>query len=839
MKALTSVLLMVSLLLLVSVSSAASAAILYVGPGETYTEIQPAINAAVDGVDTVVVQDGTYTGANNKNLDFGGKAITVRSENGPDNCIIDCEYDGRGFTFHNGETSNSVLDGFTITNGSGVDRGGAIHCDNGSSPTVINCIIAGNTATAGDGGAFWLGHGSSPYVKNCLIINNSCVSAGGGAFLCYRNSNPVIENCTIVGNTAPYVHPLPIGNGIYGMIGGGIYVDGSHVTLINSILWNNSAGRSGDQIAVIDIQGPSSIDISYSDVEGGLSDIYNHGSTVNWGAGNIISDPLFVGGNDYHLKPCSPAIDAGDPVSDYFNEPEPNGGRLNLGAYGNTAQATSSFSVDTDGDGVFDECDNCPDDDNPDQTDSDSEIGAAGDYDIRLDTDVPGVKDSGQPKISSGPYGHVYVAWIDTRNGLSDIYFNYSSDYGATWQSTDLRLDRGGRSSSKPKISSDSIGHVYVTWYDTRNGLSDIYFNYSSDYGATWQSTDLLLDTGGALSYYPEISSDSSGHVYVTWYDHRNMNRDIYFNYSSDYGVTWQSTDLRLDTDGPGAAQSYHPQISRDSTGHVYVTWYDMRNGLSDIYFNYSSDYGATWQSTDFRLDTDTPGAATSAYPQLICDSNGRVYVTWLDGRNGASDIYFNYSSDYGATWQFTDLRLDTDTAGAAESGYPEVSSAPYGHVYVTWYDGRNGERDIYFNYSSDYGATWQPTDIRLDTDMPGAAQSYIPQISSNPNGLVYVTWQDNRNGLDDVYFNYSSDYGATWQPTDFRLDTDSSGAADSWWPQISSDSSGNAYIAWQDNRNGDFDIYFSLTESNRGCNYTNQVVSFKDFRFSQAINHQ
>ena len=58
-------------------------------PGD-FPTIQAGMDAAMNG-DEVVVADGIYTGDGNRDLDFGGKLITVRSANGPDNCIIDCE----------------------------------------------------------------------------------------------------------------------------------------------------------------------------------------------------------------------------------------------------------------------------------------------------------------------------------------------------------------------------------------------------------------------------------------------------------------------------------------------------------------------------------------------------------------------------------------------------------------------------------------------------------------------------------------------------------------------------------------------------------------------------
>ena len=105
-----------------------------------FDAIQEGINAAVNG-DTVVVLDGTYTGAGNRALDFAGREITLTSSNGPDGCIIDCEAEAGGFVFNGGETQYTVVQGFTITRGNP-----GIACFFYSDPTIANNIITGNTA---------------------------------------------------------------------------------------------------------------------------------------------------------------------------------------------------------------------------------------------------------------------------------------------------------------------------------------------------------------------------------------------------------------------------------------------------------------------------------------------------------------------------------------------------------------------------------------------------------------------------------------------------------------------------------------------------------------------
>jgi hypothetical protein len=141
------------------------------GTGD-YPTIQAAIDAAMNG-DIIIVEDGRYTGFGNKDLDFGGRAITLRSTNGPDLTIIDCENNGRGFYFRTGEGFDSVVDGFTITNGNGY-RGGGIRCY-GAGPTINNCIFSNNYGSEYGGGI----GGGNPTISNCIFKYNRTRDWGG------------------------------------------------------------------------------------------------------------------------------------------------------------------------------------------------------------------------------------------------------------------------------------------------------------------------------------------------------------------------------------------------------------------------------------------------------------------------------------------------------------------------------------------------------------------------------------------------------------------------------------------------------------------------------------
>ena len=257
-----------------------SAAVIHV-PGDQST-IQEGINAASSG-DTVLVADGTYAGYGNINLNFYGKAIIVKSANGPQSCIIDCGHQGRGFYFHSGEGEDSVVDGFKIINGN-MSSGGGIYCSSLSSPMITNNILAGNTADSGSGifcmnaspkiirniitgnAADWGGgiycNYASPTIMHNEITFNSADEQGGG-ILCRNNSAPLIGDNTITGNdairygggisclegsSARITQNTISGNLINYYDGGGIYTGSSSAVIIKNTISGNIAGDDGGAI---------------------------------------------------------------------------------------------------------------------------------------------------------------------------------------------------------------------------------------------------------------------------------------------------------------------------------------------------------------------------------------------------------------------------------------------------------------------------------------------------------------------------------------------------------------------------------------------------------------
>jgi len=188
-------------------------AISFIANGDTlevpagYPSIQAAIDAAVHG-DMVLVSPGTYY----ENIKYKGKAITLISREGPEITVIDGMQTDSTVTLANMEGTDSVLDGFTITNGRATQyypNGGGVACRN-SAGTLLNNIITKNSTYSLE-----MGTGGGVGGKKTVMINNlitrNTANKGGGA----GGKKIVMLNNRITGNLSNQ--------------GGGIYISASAI----------------------------------------------------------------------------------------------------------------------------------------------------------------------------------------------------------------------------------------------------------------------------------------------------------------------------------------------------------------------------------------------------------------------------------------------------------------------------------------------------------------------------------------------------------------------------------------------------------------------------------
>ncbi len=247
-----------------------------------YLTIQAAIEDAFDG-DIVLVAPGTYTGDGNRDIYFLGKKITVRSESGPENTIIDCngsyEDPHRGFNFHELMGVNPTLDGFTITNGYGRREGGAIYAHH-TDFTVSNCIFAHNSGSSKSFGGAILCDYASPKITNCTFTDNFA-GGTGGAILLHR-CTAVIDNCVLAENSSGYY-------------GGAIYSYDSSATITNSTISHNSADEEGGGIHYYSGNNEDSLTITNCIITGNsVKSQYARGGGIYFYLRDAWYDPLII-----------------------------------------------------------------------------------------------------------------------------------------------------------------------------------------------------------------------------------------------------------------------------------------------------------------------------------------------------------------------------------------------------------------------------------------------------------------------------------------------------------------------------------------------------------------
>ena len=310
----------------------------------------------------------------------------------------------------------------------------------------------------------------------------------------------------------------------------------------------------------------------------------------------------------------------------------------------------------------------------------------------------------------------------------------------------------------------------------------------------------------------PQIASDDEGGAIIAWTDYRNPVASIGAQAVDVNGATkWVLNGICA----AGVANDHlNQKIISDSQGGAVIAYQAKFNAYYDIYAQ-AIDINST-----LKWDPSSGGAPVcrAAYnqkePQIVSDGNGGAIIIWMDERIvGNSYIYAQAIDSTGIyKWTYNGIQVST------LSGYfPQLVSDGLGGVIITWQDYPNG----YFGSSNIYAQAvdstgtlkWSPGSVAISVI---SNDQINPQIVPDGQGGVIIAWQDNRNGNDDIYAQAIDSNGILkWTLNGIAVCTASSGQ---YSPKLVSDGQGGAIITWHDTRNGNFfenvDIYAQAISS-------------------------
>jgi parallel beta-helix repeat protein len=214
-----------------------------------------------------------------------------------------------------------------------------------------------------------------------------------------------------------------------------------------------------------------------------------------------------------------------------------------------------------------------------------------------------------------------------------------------------------------------------------------------------------------------------------------------------------------------------------------------------------SADNIAEW-SEDTRL---TSAPSDSYSPAIAVDTNNNVHITWYDYRDGNNEIYYTKLDNNGNTL-VDDTRL-TSVSSAYSSGQA-IAVDTNNYVHITWHDNRDGNDEIYYTKLDNNGNTLVD-DTRLTYDYPSTSASQVIAVDTNNN--VHITWEDWRHANPEIYYTKLDNNGNTLID-DTRITTDS---YFSECPAIAVDTNNNVHITWYHYARDGYEIYYTKLDNN------------------------
>ncbi len=411
------------------------------------------------------------------------------------------------------------------------------------------------------------------------------------------------------------------------------------------------------------------------------------------------------------------------------------------------------------------------------------------------------------PAITADGSGGSIIVWQDIRNGNNDIYVQRTNINGdLLWTADGVVICTAGSSQEFPRITSDDNGGAIIIWQDYRNGSSDIYAQRVNAGGSVlWAANGIPLCTEVFDQFNVAVEADGLGGAILTWEDYRSnvVNcPDIFAQRVNSNGtILWTANGVDVCNE---ASAQHGPELESDDNGGAFITWYDQRAGDYDIYTQRVASGGAVQWTTN-GVATCTM-ATDQLMPDICSDGAAGVIITWHDFRStNEYDIYAQRQGPDGAVVWAVDGVVMNNNVGYDQIN-PVIVSDGAGGAVLAWQDYRTGTTsDIYAQRVAAAGAVlWTATGVIICT---AEGDQINPQIVTDNNSGAFVTWEDYRSiSNSDIYVQrIAANAAINWPATGYLIcDADGNQS----FPTMADDGIAGAVVAWQDQRNGNWDIY-------------------------------
>jgi len=407
------------------------------------------------------------------------------------------------------------------------------------------------------------------------------------------------------------------------------------------------------------------------------------------------------------------------------------------------------------------------------------------------------------PRVGTGPTGEFVVCWDDRRRGQWDVYAQiYNRQAEPVGENFRVNADLGNAQQLLGDVAVNRFGEFIVVWADNREGNDDIYaqrFNLQgSRLGPEFKVND---DSNGAAQNAPTVAASPDGGYWISWADARSKDYDIYCQRIARDG-TRIGTNFRVNDDFASAHQRVST-IGRELGGSLCIAWEDERNANCEIYGTIL-DASGNQNGSNIRINDDPIGTGSHYYPSAA-GGNGKFLVAWVDSRQGW-DIYAQFLNRQGEPVGGNFL-VNTSSV-SAHQWYPYCAMDSANRAVITWMDNRTEEFQIYARLYDENGNP-------VGTEFPLAdttAEGYYGSVAMNSSGYWVAAWMDRRDGDINIYCQLFRPDGAPIR-RNIRVNTDTGGSYQGY-PACAIDDNRNIVIAWEDTRNGSYDVYLQWLDS-------------------------